>query len=82
MGDKRVINSRERSDFVAQLSLHGIERNKEGKYYLPIDVFQHYNHVTEQDLDHEDAHLNKALEKVLPLFNEIDEEEVSKKFKD
>ncbi len=81
MDGKRVVNSRERSDFVAQLALHGIERNKEGKYYLPIDVFQHYNKVTAQDLDKQDAHLNRDLEEVMPLLQEIDDKEVEKEFK-
>jgi len=78
MTDKRTVNSRERSDFVAQLSLAGIERNKEGKYYLPVDVFQHYHKIVENDLDKEDAHLARDLDKVMPLLQSIDEKGIKK----
>ena len=52
------LNARERSDFASALLQHGLERNNEGKYYLPADVFEEYKlgeHADEfQDLTLED----------------------------
>jgi hypothetical protein len=52
------LNARERSDFVSALAQYGLERNAEGKYYLPSDIFQEYR-LNENIVDFDDLELDE-----------------------
>lgn len=47
------LSARERSDFTSALARHGLERNNEGKYYLPADIFIEYR-TNENIVDFDD----------------------------
>jgi len=47
------LSARERSDFASALLRHDLERNAEGKYYLPVDVFTEYK-LNENMVDFDD----------------------------
>ncbi|RLF03163.1 MAG: hypothetical protein DRJ64_08600 [Thermoprotei archaeon] len=43
------LDKRARGDFIATLSMHGIKRYEDGKFYLPEDCFLHFNALKNAD---------------------------------